>query len=252
MKNGKIIYSILLACAAVVLAWFCVDSVVTPIKFDNTKAEREPAVIKNLVAIRTAEVEYQHVYGRYMANEDSLLLFLRTQPKKGVMKEGSLTEKQLENGMTEIKAVKILNSAKAKAQAKMHFDSDSALYAYVWANDPEVKENNLQGFRRDTVLMNMLEALYGGEYDEATIADILVIPYSNGQHYTIKVDNEFKNSKGYKTPLFEADALFESYLSDQDKQELVNLIDTETKLEHFPGLRVGNVEEPNNNAGNWE
>ena len=24
------------------------------------------------------------------------------------------------------------------------------------------------------------------------------------------------------------------------------------KLEHYPGLKVGSVEAPNNNAGNWE
>ena len=37
-----------------------------------------------------------------------------------------------------------------------------------------------------------------------------------------------------------------------DEQELINLIDQEKTLEHYPGLKVGDVEEPNNYAGNWE
>jgi hypothetical protein len=41
-------------------------------------------------------------------------------------------------------------------------------------------------------------------------------------------------------------------LHDLDEQELANLMDKEKKLEHYTGLKVGSVEAPNNNAGNWE
>ena len=37
-----------------------------------------------------------------------------------------------------------------------------------------------------------------------------------------------------------------------NKQELVNLVDREEKLDHYAGLKVGDVYAPNNNAGNWE
>ena len=47
-------------------------------------------------------------------------------------------------------------------------------------------------------------------------------------------------------------APFESYLADLNQQELVNLIDRETKLDHYAGLKVGDIYAPNNNAGNWE
>ena len=47
----------LLSVAAVAMAYFCVMSVVTPIQFDETRASRETAVVKNLVSLRTAEVE---------------------------------------------------------------------------------------------------------------------------------------------------------------------------------------------------
>ena len=53
-------------------------------------------------------------------------------------------------------------------------------------------------------------------------------------------------------PLFEVRAPFEAYLADLDKQELANLIDKEQKMEHYTGLKVGDINAPNNNAGNWE
>jgi hypothetical protein len=53
-------------------------------------------------------------------------------------------------------------------------------------------------------------------------------------------------------PLFEARAPYDAYLSDLNRQELVNLKDQQTKLEKYNGLKVGSVDEPNNNAGNWE
>ena len=127
-----------------------------------------------------------------------------------------------------------------------------ALYAYVWENDKEVKKNSLQGFRRDTIELNMLQSLYKGEYDENSIDVIVEIPYSNGQRFEMETNNDYKTSQGIRVPLFEARAPFESYLGDLNKQELVNLVDRETKLDHFPGLKVGDVYAPNNNGGNWE
>ena len=252
MKTTRNIVICVLSIAAVVMAYFCVTSVTTPIKFENTRAEREVAGIKNLVDLRTAEVEYHHQNGRFTANHDSLLAFLKTAPKKEVLKEGSLTDKQLEAGLTEHKAVKILNEAKKKALKKNQFEDNDALYAYIWENDKDVVSNGLAGFRRDTIELNMIQALYKGEYDEKSIDRIVEIPYSNGKRFEIEVNNDYKTSQGIRVPLFEARAPFESYLSDLNEQELVNLIDRETKLDHYAGLKVGDIYAPNNNAGNWE
>ena len=252
MKTTRNIVICVLSIAAVVMAYFCVTSVTTPIKFENTRAQREVAVIKNLVDLRTAEVEFHHQNGRFTASHDSLLTFLKTAPKKEVLKEGSLTDKQLEAGLTEHKAVKILNEAKKKALKKNQFEDNDALYAYIWENDKDVVSNGLAGFRRDTIELNMIQALYKGEYDEKSIDRIVEIPYSNGKRYEIEVNNDYKTSQGIRVPLFEARTPFESYLSDLNEQELVNLIDRETKLDHYAGLKVGDIYAPNNNAGNWE
>jgi len=256
MKATRLIVVCALSVAAVLMAIFCVQSVTTPIKFEDTRAQREVAVIKNLVDLRTAEVEYHHQKGVFTANLDSLLLFLKTAPKKEVMKEGSLTDKQLEAGLTEHKAVKILDKAKSNAlkNKKLNLDpaDKDALYAYIWENDAEVKKNGLSGFRRDTIELNMIQSLYKGLFDETTIDGIVEIPFSNGKRFEMEVNNDYKTSQGIRVPLFEARAPFESYLGDLNQQELVNLVDREQKLDHYAGLKVGDVYAPNNNAGNWE
>ena len=52
--------------------------------------------------------------------------------------------------------------------------------------------------------------------------------------------------------LFQAQVAYDVYLGDLNHQELVNLKDVQTKLGKYCGLRVGDIEQPNNSAGNWE
>ena len=254
MKTSKIIFQTLLIAAVVVLAYFCIDSVVTPIKFEETRALREEAIKKNLINIRTAQVEFKLDKGYFTTDFDSLILFLQTAPKKEVLKEGRLTDKQLENGLTEAKAAKILERAKikARAKAKQPFASEDELYAYVWENDREVKANGLEGLRRDTIYKNMIETLYKGEFNNDNINTITYIPFTDNKRFELEVNNGYKTSQGIPVPLFEVRAPFEAYLADLDKQELANLIDKEQKMEHYTGLKVGDINAPNNNAGNWE
>ncbi len=252
--NTNQILRTLLVVAIVALTYFCVSSVVTPIKFEQTRSEREVAVVKNLVAIRTAEAEFKIVNGRFTADADSLLYFLKYTPKKEVLKEGSLTDKQLESGMTEFRAARMMRAAiaRAKSNKKLDLPTIEDAYAYVWANDKEIIANGLQGFRRDTIYNNMIETVYKGEYTAQTIDQIVVIPYTNGTRFELEVNDSYTTSQGIHVPLFEARAHYNTYLGDLNNQERVNLIDKETKLEHYPGLKVGSIEAPNNNAGNWE
>lgn len=251
MKKNIIIHSLLII-AIVFLAYICIKSVITPIKFEEKRQQREVAVIKNLSSIRLAEAEFKLVKGRYTADLDSLILFLQTEPKKEVLKEGSLSDKQLENGLTEAKATKILERAILKAKVRQGIENIDEIYAYIWEKDNEVVSNGLQGFRRDTIYKNMIETVYKGAYTSENIGQIIYIPFTNGQKFDIQVNNEYTTSQGIHVPLMEVSAHFNTYLADLDNQERVNLIDKEEKLEHFPGLKIGDITAPNNNAGNWE
>jgi hypothetical protein len=52
--------------------------------------------------------------------------------------------------------------------------------------------------------------------------------------------------------VFEAYALNDVFLSDLDRQLVVNYNEQRTKFTGFPGMKVGDIRVPNNNAGNWE
>lgn len=230
----KTIIRVLLACAIAFMCFICVKSVTTPIKFENVRADRETAVVKNLVALRTAENEFRMQNGRFTANLDSLILFVKTGTKKEVVKEGALTDKQLEEGITEVSAVKMIEKAKKTGNWK------------------EVEAAGLMGFKRDTISAPLLSSLYKGEYDETTIENIIYIPYTDKVRYEVLVNDGYTTSQGIHVPLVEVRAAFNTWMGDQDAQELVNLNDKEEKLGHYTGLRFGSIEEPNNNAGNWE
>ena len=95
----------LLIASAVVLAWMSYQSVMTPIEFNETREFREKQVVARLIDIRTAETEYRNLTGDYTASLDTLLNWVKTENAKIVLKEGVLTDKQLEEGMTEKEAV---------------------------------------------------------------------------------------------------------------------------------------------------
>ena len=248
----KVIVRILLTIASLFMATLCVLSVVIPINFEETRTKREADVVKNLIALRTAEVEFRNQKGYFTADLDSLVLFLKTAPKKEVLKEGALTDAQLEAGMTEKKAIRIINDAKKRAERKLKTTDNDELYAYIWANDREVKQNGLQGFRRDTVYTNMIQSLYKDTYTEENIEKIIYIPYTDNVKFAAEVNNTYTDKNGIKVPLFMISAHYDTYLGDLNAQERVNLIDKEQKLDRFPGLKVGSIDGPNNNAGNWE
>jgi len=221
---------VLLTISIFLLSYMLVMSILTPIRFEDTKASRENLIVKRLMSIRTAQVEYLDQKGRYTASFDTLVQFIKSSKKKIVLKEGALSDKQLEAGLTEAAAVKIIQKG----------------------NVQEIIANGLQGFVRDTAYVDMLKAVFSSEYTLETIDQLGVIPYSNNEKFELKVKNDYVNSNGIKIPLLEASAHYNSYLFDLNRQELLNAIDAQEQLFRFPGLKVGSVDEPNNNAGNWE
>lgn len=224
----KTVVKILLGISIVLLGYFCYSSIMTPIQFEQARNTREKEIIALLIDIRKAEVEYKNQNGKYTASFDTLISFVKEGKMKMLKKEGTLSDIQLENGMTEEKATAIVQRGNAK----------------------EIAENGLQGFVRDTVYANVLENIFNGKYDANTISEIREIPYSGGKEFELEIGEQEKNN--IKLPLFEARASYESFLGDLNHQELVNLIDLQEKLDRYAGLKVGSVDEPNNNAGNWE
>jgi len=72
------IIKVLLLVVIVVLAYFVVESIMKPVRFNKAVKTRSNAVIQNLVDIRTSEMAYKIINGKYTSSFDTLIDFLKT------------------------------------------------------------------------------------------------------------------------------------------------------------------------------
>jgi hypothetical protein len=83
-----------------------------------------------------------------------------------------------------------------------------------------------------------------------SVDSLAFIPFSSGDSTMLKA--EVREVSGVKVPLFEARMPYKSLLRGLEEQLVINTIAGKEDLELYPGLKVGDIEKPNNNAGNWE
>ncbi|MBQ4057258.1 MAG: hypothetical protein IJD32_09250 [Bacteroidaceae bacterium] len=227
----KTVINIVLAVCAAALVYVCYGSIMGPINFDNTRDAREKEVIARLIDIRKAQVEYRNTHqGVYTASFDTLIDFIKTAKLPFVKKEGALTDAQLEAGMTEKKAMALINKAKKTGNWK------------------EVEKEGLMNFKRDTMWVSVLDTIYPKGFNADSLR---YVPFGNGKQFELASRQDTTKS-GAPLNLFQAQTPYETYIGDLDKQQLINLKDVQSKLGKYCGLRVGDIEQPNNNAGNWE
>ena len=207
----KVTLKILLAVAVVLLAYMCYRSIMGPIEFKDERDRRENLIKARLIDIRKAQIEYKNIHKVHAANFDELSKFLKDEKLPFLIKEGVLTDEQLEKGMTEKEAVK-------------------------------------KGLiRRDTVWVTAVDTLFGKGYN---VDDLRNVPGANVQ-FTMDTAT-LTSGSGYTVKVFQCGVLYDDYLGDLNKQEVYNLKDKASQMGKYAGLRVGSVEEINNNAGNWE
>ena len=77
MKAVRYIVQVLLLAAIVVLVYFIYTGVMKPINFDKAQEARYEKVIQKLKDIRTAQVAYKAVYGKYTGSFDTLIHFIK-------------------------------------------------------------------------------------------------------------------------------------------------------------------------------
>ncbi|MCD8193855.1 MAG: hypothetical protein LUD74_04780 [Tannerellaceae bacterium] len=210
----KVTLKILLAVAVVVLGYMCYRSIMGPIEFNEEKDRRESAIIARLIDIRKAQIEYKNIHKEHAGSFDDLAKFLNEEKLPFLIKEGVLTDEQLEKGMTEQEAVK-------------------------------------QGLiRRDTFWVVAKDTLFGKGFN---VNDLRYVPFAPVPNTQFEMDTTtLYSGSGYSIKVFEAGVKYDNYLGDLDAQQVYNLNDRAEKLERYPGLRVGSLTEITNNAGNWE
>ncbi len=70
------IIKILLLVVIIVLAYLVVESVMGPVRFNKEVDKRSEAVIQNLKDIRSTQMAYKNLYGRYTGSFDTLISFM--------------------------------------------------------------------------------------------------------------------------------------------------------------------------------
>lgn len=87
---------------------------------------------------------------------------------------------------------------------------------------------------------------------EGLLADSLqYIPYSGGRKFDLATTVHATPS-GRTLPLMECGAQYADYLRGLDPGAIANLAEQANNAGTYPGLKIGDLNTPNNNAGNWE
>ena len=228
----KKVINVILGICVVGLLFICWRSIKDTEDFDATVAARENVVKARLMEIRSAEEEYKKQHdGVYCADWSELIKFVKEGKLPVIMKQGVLTEDQMNKGLTESKAAAIVNSG------------DHAAIAAA----------GLQNFKRDTIWVSLQDSLYNYE---GFVADSLrYIPFSQGDTFEVIACPNTTRS-GTIIQVMECNAPDSSFLKGMGKagkRLIYNRNEEANAKGAYPGLKIGDAGNNwNNNAGNWE
>lgn len=77
------------------------------------------------------------------------------------------------------------------------------------------------------------------------------IPYSEGNEFYLRTAT-ITTASGRKVAVMECGATYDDYLTGLDPDAVTALEEKADMTGGFPGLRIGDIEKNNENAGNWE
>ncbi|MBO7133320.1 MAG: hypothetical protein J6W06_04085 [Bacteroidales bacterium] len=262
-KVIRIVIAVVLLGLVALLIYKIVDGIKTPIEYEEQRIARFQTTVDQLIAIRTAQVafkenvlspvytkdsvkngkkvidkingtdttyikskvpNYEHLYTKSF---DELIEFMKNGKLKVVKAIGTLTDDQLKAGLNDKKAIEIIEKAKKTG------------------NWNEVEEKGLKGFSRDTIFVSVKDSLF--KHLEYPIDDIRYTRV--GKKVEFKMDTAtVMTGSGVAVKVFQCYALYDDLLDGLNRQLTVNYKD---KIKDTC-LRVGKLDEANNNAGNWD
>ena len=231
-KGLKIGLEILLAVIICLLVWLTVKSVQKPVKFNQELKARSDVAIQRLKDIRTLQVAFKSVNGRFSPTVDSLKLFYETGKMDIVMQIGSNDD-----------SIAVANTeAIKKANKKLKPEEMTAKLQEAYAAGTKVVFSTVTEIPvKDTLFRSR---------PDFCIDSLYYIPFSGKQ--LTQMESTIKTVSGVQVPLFEARMPYKALCLGMDNQLRINK-DAECRDQNkYEGLQVGSVTAPNNNAGNWE
>ena len=228
-KALKIVLEILLLIGIVALVYAIYSSIMKPVNFNKQKEKREAVGIQRLKDIRTLQVAYKSVNGKFVSTVDSLKKFYEEGKMAVVMQIGSADDSIAWAHTEKIK--KANRKITPEKLLEMYNAGDKNLVFSVVTQIP-VKDTMFQ--RRE----------------DFCIDSLAYIPFSGGA--PVEMDADVRMVSGVPVPLFEAKMPYKLLLKGLDNQLRINLDADRRDQNRYEGLQVGSITAPNNNAGNWE
>ncbi|MCF0176137.1 MAG: hypothetical protein HUJ94_04810 [Bacteroidales bacterium] len=231
----KIFTWFILPAVIVLLVWLSYASVMRPVKFEKERSIRERVAVQRLKDIRDLQVAFKGNTGRFASTLDSIVDFYNN---------GKIVITQ-QVGSADDSASVAFTTNFMKTHKKITPKEMLSIYNKAKANGTA---ETLLVFKVDSTV-NVKDELFVGRADFHADS-LLYIPFSGGK--LTKMESVTKTVSGVIVPLFEAKMPFKQILKGLDEQLIINLIDDRVNTDRYPGLQVGSVTTPNNNAGNWE
>lgn len=228
MKVLRIFAEIILAAAAVGLVYLIYQSVMQPVNFNKEKAHRESVGIQRLKDIRTLQVAFKGVNGHFTSDIDSLIQFYNEGKMEIIMQIGSNDDSV---AVANTKLIKRRNPRITNDQLMALYNNGERL---VFSHKSTIPV-------RDTLF---------NDRSDFCVDSLAFIPFSGGE--SILMQDTIKTVSGVQVPLFEASMPYKLLLKGMDNQLRINLDAEREDQNKYPGLQVGSISMPNNNAGNWE
>ena len=229
-KSVKIIIEVLLFIVCIFLVKLIVDSIMKPVNFNKQKAYRETVAIQRLKDIRTLQVAYKSVTGKFNSSIDSLKQFYENGQMAVVMQVGSMDD-----------SLAVAHTEKVKKSSRKKLTGEDFLKLY------QAGDRNLV-FNVETKIP-VKDTLFAHRSDFC-VDSLKTIPFSGGQ--PVLMEAIVKTVSGVPVPLFEAKMPYKALLKGMDNQLRINLDAEKRDQNRYEGLQVGSITAPNNNAGNWE
>lgn len=222
----KILTFLILPLAIVALVYAIWNSVQEPVQFQKDTKARESIAIQRLKDIRTLQDAFKGAHGHFTASIDSLVNFYHNDSIKIVRQIGSMDDSA---AVANTEALKKKNRRITNEQLLEYYEKGMNLVLSIEMAIPV----------KDTLLKRA----------DFKAEDLKTIPFSDKP---IIMNALVKQVSGVDVPLFEACMPYEDYLIGLDRQYILNLKCEAEDMGRYPGLKVGSVDAPNNNAGNWE
>ncbi|MCD8073247.1 MAG: hypothetical protein LUE10_08845 [Alistipes sp.] len=104
---------------------------------------------------------------------------------------------------------------------------------------------------REEFSIPVIDTIFRKKVTREDVENLRYIPYGDGAEYIMDA-GMFETDSKVVVPVFEAKAPYKAFLSDLNRQELINYIDDAKTLGKYPGIKVGALDQATNDAGNWE